>query len=84
MPTSDPQLTQAQLKLEEKYGTPIKAIVERAFDDHKYQQNMSMKVAIRLGVSLPTLKAWCKQLDIKPRKYRYAPGSEPLAELSVS
>ena len=82
--TPDTALTPTQASLEKKYSKTIKEILEMEFEKHKYQKNMTMRVAFRLDIGLQTLKAWCRQFNVSPRNYRYAPGTEQFQDSPAS
>ena len=68
--------TQAQRRLERKYQRPIEEIIMAELDAHRYQKNITTKVAYRLDINQGTFKIWCSGLGIDIEDYRYASRDE--------
>lgn len=64
--------TAAQHRLEKKFGMPIRDLLIAELEAHKYQRNISTKIAFRLDINPHTLNMWCGTLGIDLNHYRYA------------
>lgn len=68
--------TYAQQVLESERGKDIGEIVQDALEFHRGKDNLVTLTAADLETSEPTLRSWCRKLDIDISAYRCLPAEE--------
>ena len=68
--------TYAQQTLETARGKDIHEIVQEALQSHWGKDNLVTLAAADLETSEPTLRSWCRKLEIDLRAYRHQPAEE--------
>ena len=54
-PRNPDKATQAQQRLEQQFGMTIRELITRELELHRYQRNLTTKIAYRLGINPYTL-----------------------------
>ena len=68
--------TDKQMLLEVQRGKAVEEILRESLAAHRGQRNMTMLVAVELGVSDATVYNWCEDLGINIDDYRRATEAE--------
>ena len=65
--------TDKQAMLEAQWNKPIKAILTETMESNRGRKNFVVVVSAALGISVPTLYFWSKDLGIVLDEYRLSP-----------